>query len=95
MLESRQCNTSTGTGAYRAKYLLQSWWIQGRYYFVAYTRPDKTVRENRLKKDVNHPEDQGQDLAVMLGAGVVAAWEKSWATLNYPEGELFLYFFHR
>lgn len=29
----------------------------------------------------------------MLGAGVIAAWEKSWATLNYPEGVLFLYFF--
>ena len=37
-----------------------------------------------LKEDVNPPEDQGQDLAVTLGAGFVAAWEKSWE-LGHPE----------
>lgn len=58
-------------------------------------RPGKSLAENKLEEGVNLPEDQEQDLAEMLGAVVIAAWEKSWATLNYPEGELFLYFFHR
>lgn len=49
----------------------------------------------RISWNLNLPEDQEQDLAEMLGAVVIAAWEKSWATLNYPEGELFPCFFHR
>lgn len=49
----------------------------------------------RTSWNLNLPEDQEQDLAEMLGAVVITAWEKSWATLNYPEGELFPCFFHR
>lgn len=100
MVETQKC-----VRVKTAQYQHRHWGLQGKIlpaelvdpretsFFFACTWPDKKLGEKRLEEDLNPPEDQGQDLAGMLGPCVIAAWEKSWATLISPEGELFLYFF--